>query len=50
MSEDTPLEDTNKLQLMTLPKPQLQQEIIPTQQQGEEEIENLEYLLTKENI
>ena len=39
LSEDTPTEDTNKLQLMIVPQPQLQQEIIPTQQQGEEETE-----------
>ena len=29
---DTPTEDTSKLQLMTIPQPQLQQEIILTQQ------------------
>ena len=50
MSEDTLTEDTSKLQLMTIQQPQHQQEIIPTQQQGEEETEKPEYMLTKENI
>ena len=50
MSEDTPIGDTSKLQLVIVPQPQIQQAMILTQQQGEEETEKPECMLTKENI